>query len=256
MADVLCGDHNSELAEIQEIQNMNFWILPLTFDEPLFLDVLRSKEVHTFCYYSKTCNFHPAWLHYWTDYIKPVWKHRTMIKSRLIALGPLNRGDRQCLLFWQELNKSNLLPCPPPTTSSVADPGFPRGGAPTPEGGAPTYYLANFSRKLHENKEILGPRGGRASLAPPLDPPMILVAAKWNTCRSIWNANAAMLRFMGKISQNSLVPCPPPDQILDPLLIIEAEQFFWDFKLSIRKGVRDLSRDPEIMCFFKGNMIS
>ena len=44
---------------------------------------------------------------------------------------------------------------------------FPEGGVPTPEGGAPTYYLANFSRKLHENKEILGPRGGRASLAPP-----------------------------------------------------------------------------------------
>ena len=29
-----------------------------------------------------------------------------------------------------------------------------------PEGGAPTYYLANFSQKLHENKEILSPRGG------------------------------------------------------------------------------------------------
>ena len=52
---------------------------------------------------------------------------------------------------------------------AVADPGFPRGGAPTPEGGgAPTYYLANFSRKLHENKEILGPRGGaRVPCAPP-----------------------------------------------------------------------------------------
>ena len=36
---------------------------------------------------------------------------------------------------------------------SVADPGFPRGEA-------PTYYLANFSRKLHENKEILGRGGG------------------------------------------------------------------------------------------------
>ena len=32
--------------------------------------------------------------------------------------------------------------------------GFPRGGAPTPQ-GAPTYYLTNFSRKLHENEEIL-----------------------------------------------------------------------------------------------------
>ena len=50
---------------------------------------------------------------------------------------------------------------------SVADPGFPRGGGTNPKGGAPTYYLANFSRKLHENEEILG-RGGRASLVPPL----------------------------------------------------------------------------------------
>ena len=48
----------------------------------------------------------------------------------------------------------------------------PRGGANSPRGGAPTYYLANFSRKLHENKEILGPRGGARPLRPPLDPPL------------------------------------------------------------------------------------
>ena len=36
-----------------------------------------------------------------------------------------------------------------------------------PEEGAPTYYLANFSRKLHENEEILS-RGGHVSLAPSL----------------------------------------------------------------------------------------
>ena len=48
---------------------------------------------------------------------------------------------------------------------------FPEEGALTPKGGAPTYNLANFSRKLHENEEILG-RAGRASLAPPLDPPL------------------------------------------------------------------------------------
>ena len=53
----------------------------------------------------------------------------------------------------------NTMPTP------VADPGFPRGGGTNPKGGgAPTYYLAIFSRKLHENEEILG-RGG-ASLAP------------------------------------------------------------------------------------------
>ena len=32
---------------------------------------------------------------------------------------------------------------------TVADPGFPRGGAPTLE-GAPTYHFAKFSHKLHE----------------------------------------------------------------------------------------------------------
>ena len=55
---------------------------------------------------------------------------------------------------------------------TVADPGFPRGGGANPKGGAPTYYLANYSRKLHENEEILGQRGA-ASLALPLDPPLI-----------------------------------------------------------------------------------
>ena len=62
--------------------------------------------------------------------------------------------------------KSELLLC-----LTVADPGFPRGGGANPGGGAPTYYLVNFSQKLHENEEILGQRGG-ASLAPPLDPPL------------------------------------------------------------------------------------
>ena len=45
----------------------------------------------------------------------------------------------------------------------MADPGFPRGGGTNPKGGgARTYYLANFSQKLHENEEILG-RGARPS---------------------------------------------------------------------------------------------
>ena len=49
---------------------------------------------------------------------------------------------------------------------------FPEEGALTPKEGAPTYYLANFSRKLHENEEILG-RGGARDARPPLDPPLI-----------------------------------------------------------------------------------
>ena len=50
---------------------------------------------------------------------------------------------------------------------AVADPGFPRGGGANPKGGAPTYYLANFSRKLHENEEIWGQGGARVPRAPP-----------------------------------------------------------------------------------------
>ena len=61
----------------------------------------------------------------------------------------------------------------------MADPGFPRGGALTPKGGAPTYYLVNFSRKLHKNEEILGQGGARPS-RPPLDPP--LICGKWLNC--------------------------------------------------------------------------
>ena len=45
---------------------------------------------------------------------------------------------------------------------------FPEEGALTPKGGAPTYYLVNFSRKLHENEEILGQRGGARPSRPPL----------------------------------------------------------------------------------------
>ena len=50
---------------------------------------------------------------------------------------------------------------------------FPEEGALIPKGGAPTYYLANFSQKLHENEEILGQRGGTHPPCAPLDPPLI-----------------------------------------------------------------------------------
>ena len=61
---------------------------------------------------------------------------------------------------------------------AVADPGFSRGGGANPKGGAPTYYLTNFCRKLHENEEILG-RGGARDARPPLDPPLI---GSYNYC--------------------------------------------------------------------------
>ena len=57
------------------------------------------------------------------------------------------------------------------TSLAVADLGFPRGGAPTLRGGAPTYYSPNFSRKLHENEEILA-EGEARPWHPPLDPPL------------------------------------------------------------------------------------
>ena len=40
---------------------------------------------------------------------------------------------------------------------------FPEEGALSPKIGSPTYYLANFSQKLHENEEILGRGGARPS---------------------------------------------------------------------------------------------
>ena len=50
---------------------------------------------------------------------------------------------------------------------SVADPGFPIVGGANSRGGAPTYYLTNFSRKVHENKENLARGGEHTSLAIP-----------------------------------------------------------------------------------------
>ena len=48
----------------------------------------------------------------------------------------------------------------PRELATMAEPGFPRGGAPTPRGGggAPTYDFAKFSQKLHEIERIWTPR--------------------------------------------------------------------------------------------------
>ena len=62
---------------------------------------------------------------------------------------------------------------------------FPEEGALTPKGGAPIYYLANFSRKLHENEEILGQRGGARPSRPPLDPPLVIDSIQNDTVCSI-----------------------------------------------------------------------
>ena len=53
----------------------------------------------------------------------------------------------------------------------MADPGFsPGGGAPTPKSAIIFQFFAENCMKM---KEFGPPGGGRASLAPPLDPPMI-----------------------------------------------------------------------------------
>ena len=50
---------------------------------------------------------------------------------------------------------------------SVADPGFPRGGAPTPRGGA-NLWFCQFSLKTAWKRRIFGRRGGGVPCAPPL----------------------------------------------------------------------------------------
>ena len=51
----------------------------------------------------------------------------------------------------------------------MADPGFSPGGAPTPKIAIIFHIFAENCMKMKE----FGPQGGRTSLAPPLDPPMI-----------------------------------------------------------------------------------
>ena len=60
----------------------------------------------------------------------------------------------------------------------MADAGFHR-GAPILK-GAPTYYLINFPRKLHENEEFLAQMGARVPRGP-LDQPLLTlpVQLRW-----------------------------------------------------------------------------
>ena len=77
-------------------------------------------------------------------------------------------------LFTRSLQRGGLtLP-----SSAVISGGsriFPRGGREPSRGGR---EHAKFSRKLHEIERIWTPRGGRASLTPPLDPPMVMKLVK------------------------------------------------------------------------------
>ena len=94
----------------------------------------------------------------------------------LVVLGIWNRCLRVRFPIWRFSHLAGRTQGSWWHLNSVADPGFPRGGGAKPGGWAPTYYLANFSRKLHENEEISGQRGGARPSSPPLDPPLKLMA--------------------------------------------------------------------------------
>ena len=72
-------------------------------------------------------------------------------------MGALVLCDKCPLLYFTRSSRNKYI--------SVADLGFSPGGAPTPKVDVLTNF---FGRKLHENERIWTPRGGRASLAPPL----------------------------------------------------------------------------------------
>ena len=63
---------------------------------------------------------------------------------------------------------------------------FPEEGAPTPQGGAPTYDFAIFSRKLHEIERIWAPGGGGARDArPPLRSATVISLSKKHVLASV-----------------------------------------------------------------------
>ena len=72
----------------------------------------------------------------------------------------------QAITFELLLIETSFLVC------TVADPGFSRGGREPSRGGVNT---PNFPENCMKSKEFGRPGGGRASLTPPLDPPMMQV---------------------------------------------------------------------------------
>ena len=97
---------------------------------------------------------------------------RDLTIHNVLIMKDIRMGDNQVFYMTRRLRHARLISGSPRKDVPVADPGFPRGGGANPKGGAPTYYLANFSRKLYENEEILGQRGARVPRGPPLDPPL------------------------------------------------------------------------------------
>ena len=95
----------------------------------------------------------------------------------------------------------------------MADPGFPGGGgANFPGGGAPTYDFAKFSQKLREIKRIWA-GGGGASLAPPLDPPLVMslctskIYQTYSNLTMNWREN---FRPIGRIRLNGILKKKTP----------------------------------------------
>ena len=97
----------------------------------------------------------------------------------------------------------------------------PRRGRQLPR-GAPTYDFAKFSQKLHEIERIWAPRGGRASLAPPLDPPLEIMAWKpgnyyvpsWKLTGSVNGVNIDPVSLTSDIEGNVFVEYGANDRIL------------------------------------------
>ena len=114
---------------------------------------LVSKMPHHNCYCNKLCN--------------TVADQRSYGRDDLLKLDNISEHRAG-------FHERNQWICETHTTFSVADPGFPRGGAPTLR-GAPTYDFAKFSQKLHEIERIWTRGGG--GTRPKfyyVDPPLVL----------------------------------------------------------------------------------
>ena len=83
----------------------------------------------------------------------------------------LNCSQSECWALILHACLCQLLP--------LADLGFPRGGGANSPGEVQTYDFAIFSKKLNEIERIWAP-GGRVSLAPLLDPPLLAICAHFH----------------------------------------------------------------------------
>ena len=106
-------------------------------------------------------------------------KHNPQSRITVISENILNSFNQIQLIFKTytvsnnilKNNAGTLISCLTTTVLSGGSRIFPRGGANSQN----CYYFSHFCRKLHENERIWTPgAGGGASLAPPLDPPMVL----------------------------------------------------------------------------------